>query len=240
MSFEALRSLSDRAALFTALRQDQLAAALDTLGEHHWEADLAAGTLTFTSNTDPSRTLVAKAELIASIAPGPRSLMWGWALPQADPNGISARLREYGQQHDVAELTSPEVAFPADTGTDLQDWIRGFADDVAGTATEITGYSPSYTADVNGTRAVLIMEAPLEPLTVAAAVAALPRVLRERPLNDPRTAVWDLARLAGWQLNWADAAYSAATVVDATGSTTFRFDENARITGIDARLHTRP
>src|SRR5690606_17328274 len=96
MTFDALRSLADRAALFTALRQDQLVAATDALGEHRWDVDLAAGTFTFTSEADPSRTIVATPHLIASIAPGPRSLMWSWALPQGDRTGVTAKLREYG------------------------------------------------------------------------------------------------------------------------------------------------
>ncbi|HWU28644.1 MAG TPA: hypothetical protein VN041_06055, partial [Microbacterium sp.] len=47
MTFETLRALADRAALFTALRQDQLMTATDALGEHRWDVDLAAGTFTF-------------------------------------------------------------------------------------------------------------------------------------------------------------------------------------------------
>ena len=49
-------------------------------------------------------------------------------------------------------------------------------------------------------------------------------------------AVWDLARLAGWSLTWTDEAFSGATVVDASGSATFRFDEQARISGIEGSL----
>lgn len=93
MTFPPLQPLADRAALFTALRQDALSAAADALGEHRWDADLAAGTLTFTANDDPTRQLVTRAHLIATIAPGPRSLLWAWAHPQGDPQGVAARLR---------------------------------------------------------------------------------------------------------------------------------------------------
>lgn len=236
MSVEALQSLADRSALFTALRQDQLLAATESLGEHHWDVDLDAGTLTFVSDADPSRTLVAGAHLVASIAPGPRSLMWSWALPQGDRSGMTTRMREYGEQYAISALTSPEVEFPTETGEDLQEWIAQFSHTIGSAAVEITGLSPYYSANVGGTRAVLLLDTPLTPLTVAAALTALPRILSALPLPDARTAVWDLARLAGWRLDWADAEFSGATVSDATGTATFRFDERARIANIEAKL----
>src|SRR5690606_903923 len=165
MTFETLRSLADRAALFTALRQDQLVTATDALGEHRWDADLDAGTLTFASLDDSARTLVATPHLLASIAPGPRSLMWSWALPQGDRTGITQRLRAYGEEHGISELTDGEVAFPDDAGDDLEQWIAELAHAVGGAAVEITGLSPYYSAPAGGARAVLLLDAPLEPLT---------------------------------------------------------------------------
>ncbi|UPL11428.1 DUF6882 domain-containing protein [Microbacterium sufflavum] len=239
MTFAALQPLADRAALFTALRQDALSAAADALGEHRWDADLTAGTLTFTANADPTRQLVTRAHLIATIAPGPRSLLWAWAHPQGDPQGVAAQLRAYGTEHGVAELTSPEVPFPAEASGDA-DWIAQAAHTIGGVAVELTGRSPYYSAPVDGgTRAVFLLDAPLAPLTVADAVVALPRVLSGAALPDARTSVWDLARLAGWTLTWTDEAFSGATVVDTSGTATFRFDEQARIRGVESSLHGR-
>ncbi|PRB58370.1 DUF6882 domain-containing protein [Microbacterium sp. MYb45] len=236
MTFAALQPLADRAALFVALRQEALSAAADALGEHRWDADMAAGTLTFTANDDPSRQLVARAHLIATIAPGPRSLLWAWAHPNGDPQGVAAQLHAYGAEHGIAELTNSEVPFPEGAGDD--DWIAQAAHTIGGVAVELTGRSPYYSAPVgNGTRAVFLLDAPLAPLTVADAVVALPRVLAGADLPDARTAVWDLARLAGWTLTWTDEAFSGASVSDTTGTATFRFDEQARISGIESTLH---
>lgn len=237
MTFPPLQPLADRAALFTALRQDALSAAADALGEHRWDADLAAGTLTFTANDDPTRQLVTRAHLIATIAPGPRSLLWAWAHPQGDPQGVAAQLRAYGEQHGIAELTTPEVPFPADAAGDAE-WIARAAHTIGGVAVELTGRSPYYSAPVDGgTRAVFLLDAPLAPLTVADTVVALPRTLAQTPLPDARTAVWDLARLAGWTLTWTDESFSGATVTDASGTATIRFDEQARISGVESSLH---
>lgn len=236
MTFPALQPLADRAALFTALRQDALSAAADALGEHRWDADLAAGTLTFTANADPTRQLVTRAHLIATIAPGPRSLLWAWAHPQGDPQGVAAQLRAYGEQHGIADLTTPEVPFPADASGDA-DWIARAAHTIGGVAVELTGRSPYYSAPVEGgTRAVFLLDAPLAPLTVADTVVALPRTLSTTPLPDARTAVWDLARLAGWTLTWTDESFSGATVSDASGTATIRFDDQARISGVESSL----
>ncbi len=236
MTFAALQPLADRAALFTALRQDALSAAADALGEHRWDADMAAGTITFTANADPSRQLVTRAHLIATIAPGPRSMLWAWAHPQGDPQGVAAQLRAYGAEHGLVDLTTPEVPFPADAAAD-EAWIAQAAHVVGGVAVELTGRSPYYSAPVGGgTRAVFLLDAPLAPLTVSDAVIALPRILSGLALPDARTAVWDLARLAGWTLTWTDEAFSGATVVDASGSATFRFDEQARISGIEGTI----
>ena len=233
MTFDTVRSLADRAALFTALRQDQLITAVDALGEHRWSADLSADLFTFAADADPSRTLQATPHLIASIAPGPRSLKWAWALDEQYDTETAEKMRAYGEQHEIPELADGEVPF-ADDADD--DGLMALAHTVGGAAVEITGRSPYYIANVGDTRVVMLLDAPLPGLSVSVAANALPRVLAGLEMRDPRASVWDLARLAGWHLEWADAGFSAATVSDATGSATFRFDEHARIAGIESTL----
>lgn len=237
MTFAALQPLADRAAFFAALRQDALTNAVEALGEHRWDADMAAGTLTFSGTSDPSNQLVTRPHLIATIAPGPRSLLWAWAHPQGDPQGIAAQLREYGAQYELTELTQSELPFPEDAGDDLESWISDTAHQIGTIAVEITGRSPYYSAPIGGgTRAVFLLDAPIPATTVATAVASAPRILSGLNLSDARSSVWDAARLAGWNLQWTDAEFTGATVTDSTGSATFRFDEQARITGIEGSL----
>lgn len=237
MTFPALQPLADRAALFVALRQEALTAAAERLGEHRWDADMTAGTLTFTSNANPEQQLVSAAHLVATIAPGPRSLLWAWAHPQGDPNGIAGQLRDYGIKYDIAALAQSELLFPEDTGDDLDEWMTQAAHQVGNVAVEITGRSPYYSAPIDGgTRAVFLLDAPLDPLTVRDAVIAAPRMLEGLALRDARSAVWDAARLAGWNMQWTDEQFSGATVSDASGEATFRFDEQARVTGVESTL----
>lgn len=235
MTFAALQPLADRAALFTALRQDALAQELEKLGDNRWDADMAAGTITFTSNADAARQLVARVHLIATIAPGPRSLLWAWAHPQGDATGIALQLRDYGTEHGIPALSDAELPFPADAGGD--EWIASAGHTVGAVAVELTGRSPYYIAPVGGgTSAVFLLDAPIPPLTVASAAIALPRILSGLALPDARTSVWDAARLAGWNLSWSDESFSGATVTDSSGSATFRFDDQARIANIESSL----
>lgn len=234
MTFAALQPLADRAALFASLRQDALTDAVDALGEHRWDADMAAGTLTFSATSDPSRTLVTRPHLVATIAPGPRSLLWAWAHPQGDPQGIAAQLRDYGAQYGLTELTQSELSFPEDAGDDLDAWIADAAHQIGTIAVEISGRSPYFAAPIGGgTRAVFLLDAPIPATTVAEASAKLPRILSGLNLSDARSSVWDAARLAGWNMQWTDEEFTGATVSDDSGSVTFRFDEQARITGIE-------
>ncbi|MGB4136364.1 MAG: DUF6882 domain-containing protein [Microbacterium sp.] len=237
MSLDVLRPLADRAALFTALRQDQLRAAADSLGEHRWDADLTARTLTFSSISDPNRRIVATAHLVASIAPGPRSVLWGWAHPMGAPDGVSAGIRAYGAQYGLSALTEPELPLGEAVAGEPEAWVAEVAHVIGGVAGELTGRAPYYSAPTGGgARAVFVLDGVLGPLTVADALIVLPRILQTTPMTDPRTSVWDLARLAAWQLQWTDEAFRGAAVSDATGSATFQFDEQARITGIQSTL----
>lgn len=240
MTFAALQPLAERAALFAAFRQDALAAATGALGEHRWDADMAAGTLTFSSTANPAQRLVTRPHLIATIAPGPRSMLWAWAHPQGDPQGVAAQVRDYGAEYGLTELTQPEVPFPADTGDDLDAWIAGTAHQIGAIANEITGRSPYYSAPLDGgTRAVFLLDGPFAPTTVSTAITSAPRILAGLgSIGDARAAVWDAARLAGWNMQWTDDEFTGAVVSDATGSATFTFDEQARISGIESTLQS--
>lgn len=241
MTFDALPPLADRAALFSALRQDQLVAAVDALGEHRWDADLEAGTITFSASADPSRRIVAGAELIASIAPGPRTVLWAWAHPRGRAGGAAARLRDYGTQHGLRALIEDETPFPADAGPDLDAWIGDAAHTIGRLTAEITGHAPYFAAPIGGgARAVLALDGVVPPLTVADALTALPRILASTTMTDPRTSVWDLARLAAWDMQWTDESYGGAVLRDATGSATFRFDDQARVSGVQGLLGGTP
>ncbi|MBK0422720.1 hypothetical protein JD292_11620 [Leucobacter sp. CSA2] len=236
MSFDQISALANRAALYSMLRQDQLVEATEALGDHRWDVDLAANEFTFQSNTDPEQKITAVPYLLASIAPGPRSLVWARALPQGDPSGITEVLAQYGRDYGIEGFAADEIQFPEDTGDDIQEWMAIFAHQLGRAATLVTGKSPYFTAGVGGSRILLLLDAPLPALTVSEATTRIPRLMSQAEIPDPRTGLWEAARLAGWKLEWTDDAFSGATISDETGNATFTFDENANITGITGEL----
>ena len=239
MPFDALNQLRNHAVLFSALQQEALDELLSSLGEYGWGADTQEGVVTFTSKADPSRSIVAGAEVIASIAPGPRSMVWGWSIPQGRPDGFAAQLRAYGEQYGVAALTESEVPFPDETIDDLGGWVLEAAYQIGAVTTAVTGHSPYFAAPVGGgSRAVflLTMNPPLAPLTIAKAIPTFPRLLSSFTIADPRGAVFGLAALAGWTLTWADEQYSAASLSDGKSTAVVSFDASGRITNISGQI----
>ena len=239
MPFESLNTLQNQAILYAALQQEALEALTDELGDYEWGVDAQEGTLTFTSKADPTHTIEAGAEVIASIAPGPRSMLWGWSMPQGRTDGYGAQLREYGEQHGIAALTDAEVPFPDQDLENPSAWVAEAAHQIGTVTTAVTGHGPYFGAPIGGdSRAVLLitLDPPLPQPTVASAVAALPRLLSGMTLPDARTSVWGLAKFAGWQLAWTDDQFLAATVSDGGSQANFSFDEQGRLTGVKANL----
>jgi hypothetical protein len=208
MEFPGLRAVADRAALYAGLRQTLMSDYVEeTLGEHRWDMNMDHGTLTF-SPTGPrgGQPISTRAHLVASIAPGPRSMLWGWAHPQSGPDSPAGRIRALGEQHGIRELTSPELPFSTDAVEDaLLDEIAELAHVVGAVAVEATRMSPYYSAPVGGgTRAVFLLEGMTVPEpTVLQVMTRTASVLSGAGVRDQRSAVVGLAEHTGWNVAWA-------------------------------------
>lgn len=228
--YPALQPAIDRGMLLSLLQQDALVELTDTLGAHRWDVDMVAGTLTFTSEQDPSRSIVAGARLIASIAPAARSVLWAWAHPQSDPAGITAALRQHGETEGVAEFAQGELPLPA--GGETAEGIAALAHEIGQAASGVLGLGPYYSAPAEGgTRFVFLLDAPVPPLTLTTTIAKLPRMVSTGLLRDGRTSLWALATTQGWGFEWGDAHFGSATLSDGATAARVSFDEAARITG---------
>lgn len=230
MTLASLHPLADRAALYAALRSEDLKTLTDTLGEHRWDVDLDSGTVTFSPLAEPDRRVAASAELVATIAPADGTILWGWAHPQGNATGPAATLRQRGEEDGISVLTEPQVRFPDEASGRVDEWVSDAAFVIGLAATEIIGRGHAFVTPVDGgTHAVFLLDAGLAAPTVAHTLGALPRVLSTVPLRDGRTAAWGLARLAGWQFEWSDAAFTGARISDGVTEARFAFDETARI-----------
>jgi hypothetical protein len=148
--------LQDDAALLSFEHQLLLA---ETVGEHSWETDLAAPRFSFTGEHPLTCT---KVHLLGSAAPGPKSWLWSWANPfgyRREILELAEQVRDFGQEHNIPELSTAEVPFDALPGSPTEPA------QVASLMTEatkaITGRWTGYQGPVGGgTRAGFVIEHP--------------------------------------------------------------------------------
>lgn len=240
MLLTGLQSVADRGALYAFLNQSILGDELEQrLGEHNWDADLSERRITFSSNATGA-TMDGTADLVASIAAGPRSLLWGWAHPQRTGE-LTDRLRAYGQEHGIPQLVEPEVRLPTQAqGEQLSDAIDALSHDVGRVTVALLGVPHYYSAPVGtGSRVVLAVSGLDVPaLRLDHRIPTrVSQALGAGDIRDHRGAMHGLAELAGWQIHW-DPQWSRAQVTDpVTGnSVVAAFDEHARLTSLQAML----
>ncbi len=226
------QDVANRAAFYASLRQTLFDEVLeDQVGEHEWDGDLAAGTLRFVG---AEHSLTAHIHLIGTVAPGPRSLMWGWAHPQAG-GAVAHKVKELGERHQITDLTTAELPF--DTGEDLGGTVVQLAHTIGYVGVEATRMSPYYTADVGGgTRAVFVLEGIAVPEPSLIQVASrMEFVLSNSPCTDHRSSVLGLAEHVP-SFTMADNG-SDVRLADDTGHIDFTFDEQRRITHAGMTQH---
>lgn len=116
----------------------RLAAARDDLGiggAAQWAANLAEGTISFTS---PSRVLTGPVQFIGSLAPGSATWLWGWAntgMPDHVVTAVSAAAA-YGEANGISALTTPK----------LEEVDEGLASELAAVAIHLAGSGTLYRA----------------------------------------------------------------------------------------------
>lgn len=175
--------------------------------------------------------------LIASIAAGPRTVLWAWDLPElADLPAVaaSARIREFGARHQVDALAPGEHPFaefvddPDGGGADA----TLVAHRIAIAACQVLGEIPYYVFDAQGgSRGVVLLEprVPLAPATGLDLVRATTQALAQGELTQHRRAVDFAARRLGWNQR----AEGDEVVIEAPDQPVgISFDAGGRITGI--------
>lgn len=233
MQNNALIPLVAQGQMLSWLWQGALGAMTEKLGDTRWEVDLAEGRLSFVNRADNTRRIDAGIDLVASIAPGPKSTLWGWGHPQGRPNGVAALIRDSGHPGlDIAEFP-----FPAEV-SDVDGYITQTSHEIGVASVAARGRGPYYSAPMGGgSRAVFALEVPaLEPPAVADLMSTFIPMMSSTPPLDARTALWFAATRLGWAFEWTQPEFAAATIADPTGSATFRFDAQGRVIGLETDL----
>jgi hypothetical protein len=238
-----LTDLLDDAAILSLEHQLH---AHEVLGEHSWDVDLADSWLEFTGPliefTNGPTINCNRFYWLGSAAPGPRSWLWAWANPTPgcaeSVTALSSALRDFGQQHGIAELTSAEVPFDSLPGspTDAAETAVIIAD----AAKSVTGHWTSYSGRIggSGTRMVFLIEHPafqLPPPTGAGVTRLITQAISALRLTDHRRAVHSYAIRRQLQAVFA----SDDTRLTITGpgfETTIEVDQYNRVSGIDTTM----
>lgn len=240
-----IQAVADHGALHAMIGQRRLQEKLDAeLGEFTLEGDPSRGQLSFVSRADPARRVDTRMQMVASVAPGPRSLLWGWAHPQVTDPSAAERLRAIGEQHGLTDLTTPEVPFHTDaTGEDLRVELAGLGHALAAAAVEATGgANPYYLAPLGGgsLMVALLDGAELRPVDLAVDGAGIVSALMESPTTNQRAAVMGFARHSGFGVQSAPDG-SQDEVSDGRGSRlTFSWDPAGRMANLQAQLVPPP
>lgn len=171
--------------------------------------------------------------LIASVAPGPGTVRWGWSLEPLSSlpaAALSRRLAEFGRTHGLDVLTDPEPAISrlAPEGTDVAD----VAHRIALVAAQVVGEVPYYTFPAGGgTRGVVLLQptAPLPPVTALDVTMATTRALADGFLLDHQRAVSSAVQRLGWRWLGSGPPWRAGSGSEVVR---FGFDDQGRLTEV--------
>jgi hypothetical protein len=227
--------LQDDAALLSFDHQLHLS---ETIGEHAWETDLAEPRFSFTGDHPLT---CSRVHLLGSAAPGPKSWLWSWANPAGYREEIlelAKAVRSFGEQHNIPELTNPEIPFDALPGAPSDP--AQVASLMSEAAKAVSRRWTSYQGPVGGgTRAAFLIEHP-EFVLPAPAGARVSRVLQqgmmELHLNDPRRAFHAYAVNRGLRVqhNGPQMYISGQDF-----SIAVQFDQQNRVAGMSANMGQR-
>jgi len=242
MQFADLQALSDQGSLYAYLTQRLLGEHVDErLGEYTWAADMAAKQLSFVSSHSQAR-IDTTIDLVASIAPGPRSVLWGWAHPQTTGE-LATQLKTYGEAHGIPSLTADEVPLPTEaTGAELADEIADAAHLIGNVAVAVTGRAPYYSAPANGGTRVVFLLSGYDFPQVRLDHRVVPRIMEALSMGtvlDQRGAMHWLGVRAGWEMSWNPEWTQIQLRDPVTGNgLTATFDAHARLSNLTGQFES--
>lgn len=196
--------------------------------------DMQTQTIEFTGQRGSIR---GRFEALASFAPGPRSMLWTWAMGHETDEG--RRLRDWGQANGVGWLTQPELPIStAAQGDELVNQVRQTVHDVAAAISAISGLAPYYSAPT-GQGNYILGFIHLDDYPAPRIDQALPRLLgaafQNQPGVDHRPGAQRFAQLAKFQYHWADGGL-VMNDPQTGGAVQLSFTEQGWLNGLKASL----
>jgi hypothetical protein len=229
-----LTGLLDDAALLSFEHQLHLA---DVLGEHSYSVDLGAQRFEFTGTRPRACTGV---HLLGTASPGAGSWLWIWANPASYPGPLLAAARfarDFGQRHDITELSQAEVPFSQLPGAPGEPYQAAAI--MTEAAKAACGLWTGYSLDAGGgTRASFLVEHPdfqLPPPEPARVARVLSQGLAELSLTDHWRALHSYAQRRPLGVRAAPDRSRLVLTVRGSGLTV-DFDPRGRVASVRGTL----
>lgn len=209
-------------------------------GSDKVSVDLAKQQITFAPKLHKRDEVVARVHLIGSVASQPRSSLWAWANPQFADHPVSqmsARIRQFGENSEIAELTTGELPIPENVG-DGVDQLGMAATKMAAVSCRISGIPTAQISGGEQQRVIMLVDAagffPSRPSGVT-----FPRMLMG-PISagwvtDHRRATQGYAQARGLGYGWGE-NFASITIGFPEGPVTVAFDESGRVADIQGQL----
>lgn len=205
-------------------------------GAFDYAADLAADSFVFTGR-ESGHSLATSVELMASIAPGPQTMLWGRALPTGGRAGAQLIL-ERGHADSLPSLVNDEIPF--DGGENPDAAAEYAALEIGAVVAAVTGGGITYVVSVGGGTLAVLLLGDLDfarPRIDHRLPARIPMALGAGTIEDHRSAVHGLAVMSGWAIDWtADWGRAELTGPVTGNSASAEFDEQARLTELRQRI----
>jgi hypothetical protein len=221
-----LDAIVDDAAILSYEHQIHLADLADQLGEHSWQVDLDAGTLTLAGQ----RNLQTTVQLLGSASADSGTWLWGWANPSGFSPRVteaSARIAAFGRHRGVRELADQEIPLGPDTAARLTD-----------AAKVITGSWTSYSGEAGpGTRVYFLVasaELTLPPPSTPRCLRAVAESLGSGLIRDHRRALGSYARFRGLTVSGGLDGRSGRMILP-DGEVSVAFDRRGRISDLSGQ-----
>lgn len=197
-----VRRVGQHAIIYALVRQELLAELLEsTGGAGQFSLDILSHEIRF------SDSLHGRCHLLASIAVDPASMVWAYSpmfAQQVGPDPLAARIRDFGNRHQLDQLTTEENFYEVPAGSDQRDVVTNLSHDVGALGVEVFGpdvlyYSfPTGNAGSRGVVLVDQLSTPVRKVELADVMVRLPRLVQQ--VDDLDWSLEGLAHLAGWRL----------------------------------------
>ncbi len=200
----------------------------DLVGQLDWRFDMASGRLSF------GNRFVWRAQVLGTESDSTGTWLWSWANAASDiPDNLlqaSLSMKAFGEQHEIPELTAPEVPLDAIDGHSLALIVSG-----------ICRANAYYRGPYDGGAVFLLIQDDSFPCNTEPPLARIATVFPQAisALEIPNHRLAFLSYLASYDILGRSDGKNVVVEEDSKANLTATFDEQDRLIKLEAHLMGR-